>query len=105
MLEIRKKELNLSIVVSIIYAILGFIIVANPVTTLNIVSYTVSISAIIYGIVITIINVANFKEEGNLLFGILLLVMGIALLIYPSSLNILISLGIGIWFIASSCLH
>ena len=72
MLEIRKKELNLSIIVSIIYAILGFIIVANPVTTLNIVSYTVSISAIIYGIVITIINVANFKEEGNLLFGILI---------------------------------
>ena len=102
MLEIRKKELNLSIIVSIIYAILGFIIVANPVTTLNIVSYTVSISAIIYGIVITIINVANFKEEGNLLFGILLLVMGIALLIYPSSLNVLISLGIGTWFIASS---
>lgn len=102
MLEIMKKELNVSIIASIIYVILGFIIVSNPQTALNIVSYTISISAIIYGIVITVINIANLKEEGNLIFGILLIVMGIALLIYPSSLNVLISLGIGIWFIASS---
>lgn len=102
MLEIIKKELNVSIIASIIYAILGFIIVSNPQTTLNIVSYTISISAIVYGLVITIINIANLKEEGNLMFGILLVVMGIALLIYPNSLNVLISLGIGIWFIASS---
>ena len=102
MLEIMKKELNVSIIASIIYIILGFVIISNPQTALNIVSYTISISAIIYGIVITVINIANLKEEGNLLFGILLVVMGIALLIYPNSLNVLISLGIGIWFIASS---
>jgi len=102
MLEIMKKELNVSIIASIIYIILGFVIISNPQTALNIVSYTISISAIIYGIVITVINIANLKEEGNLLFGILLMVMGIALLIYPNSLNVLISLGIGIWFIASS---
>ena len=102
MLEIMKRELNVSIIASIIYIILGFIVISNPIATLNIVSITISISAIVYGIVITVINIANFKQEGNLLFGILLLVMGISLLIYPSSLNVLISLGIGIWFIASS---
>lgn len=102
MLEIAKKELNVSIIASIIYIILGFIIISNPVTTLNIVSITVAISSIVYGIVITIINIADLKEEGNLIFGILLVVMGIALLIYPRSLNVLISLGIGIWFITSS---
>ena len=101
-LKIIKKELNISIISSIIYIILGIIIVLNPETTLNIVSTTISVLAIIYGMIMTIINIANIREEGNLIFGILLVVMGIALLIYPNSLNVLISLGIGIWFISSS---
>ena len=75
MLGIVKKELNISIV---------------------------AIFAIIYGIVVTIINIANIKEGRNLLLGVLLIVMGTALIIYPSSLNVLISLGIGIWFISIS---
>lgn len=102
MLSIIKKELNMSIIASIIYAILGIIIVTNPETTLNIVSIVISISAIIYGIIVTIINIANIKEERNLIFGILLIVLGIALLIYPNSLTVLISLGVGIWFISNS---
>ena len=102
MLDMLKKELNISIVASIIYIVLGVIVVFNPLTALGVTGMVVSISAIIYGIIITIINIANLKEEGNLSFGILLVVMGIALFIYPNSLNILISLGIGIWFITSS---
>lgn len=102
MLKIIRKELNISIITSIVYIILGIIIISNPEATLNIVSISISALAIIYGIIITIINISNIREEGNLIFGILLIVMGIALLIYPSSLGILISLGIGIWFIASS---
>ena len=102
MLNIIKKELNVSIITSIIYIILGIVVIANPETTLTIISKAIAILAIIYGIVVTIINIANLKNEGSLLFGILLIVMGIALLIYPNSLSVLISLGIGIWFISSS---
>lgn len=102
MLQIIRRELNVSIIASLIYLILGVIIVLNPERTLNIVSMSISILSIICGIVISIINIANLKEEGNLILGILLLVMGIALLIYPNSLSVLISLGIGIWFISSS---
>ena len=102
MLDIIKKELNVSIVTSIIYILLGVVIMLNPGITINIVSRTVAILSIIYGIIISIINIADIKEEGNLIFGILLIVLGISLLIYPSSLSILISLGIGIWFISSS---
>lgn len=102
MLQIIRRELNVSIIASLIYLILGVIIVLNPESTLNIVSMSISILSIICGIVISIINIANLKEEGNLILGILLLVMGIALLIYPNSLSVLISLGIGIWFISSS---
>ena len=102
MIYIIKKELNISILSSVIYIILGIIIISNPETTLNIVSISISVLAIIYGGAITIINITKLEKEGNLIFGILLVVMGIALLIYPNSLNILISLGVGIWFISSS---
>ena len=102
MIDIIKKELNISILSSVIYIILGIIIISNPETTLNIVSTSISVLAIIYGGAITIINITKLEKEGNLIFGILLVVMGIALLIYPNSLNILISLGVGIWFISSS---
>lgn len=102
MQNIIKKELNMSIIASILYAILGIIIIVNPVTTLNIVSIVISIAAIVYGIIISIINITDIKEESNLTFGILLVILGIALLIYPSSLTVLISLGVGIWFISNS---
>ena len=102
MLNIVKKELNISIITSIIYIILGIIIVLNPGETITIVCKIIAILAIIYGIIISIINISNLKEEGNLIFGVMLIVIGVSLLIYPNSLSILISLGLGIWFISSS---
>ena len=102
MLKILKRELNISIVTSIIYIILGIFVVANAETAIKVASTTFSIMAIIYGIIISIINIADIKEEGNLPYGILLIVVGIALLIYPNSLEILVSLGLGIWFISNS---
>ena len=102
MLQILKRELNVSIITSIVYVILGIVIVSNPEATLSIVGTTIAILAILYGIIVSIINIANIKEESRLIFGILLIVLGIALLIYPSSLSVLISLGIGIWYITSS---
>ena len=102
MLDIVKRELNVSIISSIIYIIIGAIIIANPAITLTIVSTSLAVLSIIYGIIITIINIANIRDGGHLIFGVMLIVMGIALFIYPGSLNVLISLGIGIWFITSS---
>ena len=102
MFNIIKKELNVSIVSSLIYIIIGLIIIFNPETTLKTMSTMVALLAIIYGTIMTVINIVEIKKEGNLVFGILLLVMGITLLLYPSNLNILISLGVGTWFISSS---
>ena len=102
MFDIVKKELNVSIVSSIIYIILGIVIVLNPEQTLKSIGIAIAWFSIIFGIIFTIINITKLKKEGSLLFGIILIVIGIALLIYPNSLNLLISLGVGIWFISSS---
>ena len=102
MLKTVKKELNISIITSLIYIIIGIIVMLNPQITLSIIGTAIAILAIVCGIIVTIINVANIKNESSLLFGIFAIVMGIVLLIYPNSLTILISIGIGILFIASS---
>jgi len=102
MLKTLKKELNISIISSLIYIVIGIVIICNPEITLSIVGTIVAILAIVCGIIITIINIANIKNESSLLIGIFAIVMGIALLVYPNSLTILISIGIGILFIASS---
>ena len=102
MLQILKRELNISIVTSILYIILGIVIIANPQITLSIVGISIAVLSIGYGTVITIINLMDLKEANSLLIGIIAIVIGIALLIYPNSLIILISLGLGVWFISSS---
>ena len=65
MLEILKKELNISIITSIVYIILGVIIVSNPETTISVVGTIIAILAIIYGIIVSIINMAKIKEENS----------------------------------------
>ena len=102
MLKLFKKELNISMLSSLIYIVLGIVIISKPEETMSIVGKSVAILAIVYGVINTIINIVNIKEESSLLFGVFTIVMGIALLIYPNTLGILLSLGIGIWFIASS---
>ena len=98
----KKVILLIAIITSIVYIVLGVIIVSNPETTINIVGTIIAVLAIIYGLIVAIINMAKIKEENSLVIGVILIVMGIALLIYPNSLSILISLGIGIWYITSS---
>lgn len=102
MIDIIKKELNVSVIASIIYIILGIIIVLNPAETLKDLGIIIACFIIISGVAITIINITKLRIARNLLFGILLIVMGIALLVHPNSLSLLLSLGVGIWFIASS---
>lgn len=102
MFDIIKKELNISILSSIIYIILGIIIVLNPEEALEGMSIVIAALLIAFGIMFIVINFKYLKRDGNILCGILLIVMGIALAIYPKSLNVLISLGVGTWFIAVS---
>ena len=102
MLKVLKKELNISIITSIIYIILGIVVISNPEATINVVGKTIAILLMLHGIAIAFLSIRNLREENTLVFGIISIVMGVILLAYPSSLSILVSLGIGIWYIASS---
>lgn len=102
MLDIIKKELNVSIISSIIYIILGIVIIFNPITALRTISIIIAVLSMIYGVILAAINITDLKKGGSPILGIILVFVGIALLMYPNSLSILISLVVGFLFISSS---
>lgn len=102
-----NKYINVSIVTSILFVLLGIIILLFPKTTLNIFSYATAIILIMTGIYLLILD---FRTRNNLFymelsfFGILLLVLGFIIIVHPSAFTVLIPLVLGIWFITSSVL-
>lgn len=104
MINKLKKYLNFSLLVSSILMILGIIIFIYPEMTLKLLSYIVSTILIIFGISL-IIEDLKYKNI-YLLFdftqlGIINLLLGIILLMYPNLLTTLIPIFLGIWFITA----
>lgn len=105
MIKEIKNYINLSIITSILFALLGIIIFLFPKTMLNIFSYIVALIAIMLGIYLIILEIKtknNIFVIGSSLFGSLLLVLGLIIITHPNSFAIIIPLGLGIWFITSS---
>lgn len=104
MVKKLNKYINISIVISILLMILGGVIFVYPTMTLKAFSYIVSIILILFGIYL-IVEDYKFKKIWVLfdfsLIGILCLLLGIILLIYPNILTTLIPIFLGIWFIIS----
>lgn len=104
-----KKKLNKliysSIVTSIFFVIIGFVLIINPKMSLGILSYLVSAFLIISGILLFITdlrygNTLIFFD--NVLTGTLSLILGILLLINPKTLSYLIPIVFGIWLVLTS---
>lgn len=105
MIKRINNYINLSILTSILFIILGIIVMIFPKTMLGIFSYSISIIAIISGIyliILEIINRNNLFTIGSSLFGTLLILLGIIIFVHPKSIAALIPIGLGIWFITSS---
>lgn len=104
MVKKLNKYINVSIVISILLMILGGLIFIYPTMTLKAFSYVVSVILVLFGIYL-IVEDYKFKKILVLfdfsLVGILCLLLGIILLIYPNILTTLIPIFLGIWFIMS----
>ncbi len=99
-----KKYINFSILVSCLLMVLGGIIFIYPAMTLKLLSYIVAVILIIFGVYLVVQDVI-YKKFWLLfdftLMGIICLVLGIVLLMYPDILTTLIPIFLGIWFIVS----
>lgn len=105
MIKKINEYINLSIITSILFVVLGILILLFPNTILNIFSYSTAVLAIITGLYFIVLEIRtknNLIAIDSSLFGVLLLVLGFIIIAHPNAFKTIIPLALGIWFITSS---
>ena len=107
--KILKKTGWSSLLTSIIFAILGIVLIVNPVGTVKIVSYILGIMFALVGIY-KIVNYLKNKEKYNLYnydlaYGIIAIILGIITIVYSSQIGKLFGILIGIWIVYSAIIR
>lgn len=102
MLKKISNYIYSSILVSIVFILLGIICIIKPDISFDVISTMLTIIFIINGIILLIIDYKSHSIfVNNFLFGILSLIIGIILLIHPDAFKVILPFGVGIWFIIS----
>lgn len=102
MLKKFNKYINISIIISLLYLLVGGLVVFYPTTSIKVIAIIIACLLIIggifliadYGISIFWVNLTSI--------GILSIIMGIILLLYPDILVILIPIFTGVYIIVNS---
>ncbi len=107
--KILKKTGYISILESILFAILGIILIAKPEETIKIISYILGACFILVGIY-KIIAYVQMKEKNDiynyhLIYGIMAIVIGLITIIYSTTIETVFRIIIGIWIIYSSVIR
>ena len=104
--KVLKKSGTVSIIESIIFAILGIILIANPEATVKIISYIIGAGLILIG-AYKIYMYAKDKGKNDLynyqlIYGVMAIVIGLIAIIYSSTIGTIFRIIIGIWIIYSA---
>ena len=103
--KILKKVGFSSIVVSLIFAILGLVLIMKPEGTVKFISYIIGTMFILVGIVriMTYVFSKNKYDFYNydMLFGIISILIGIVAIIYTDTIGTIFRIIVGIWIIYS----
>ncbi len=105
MIKKLNSFINSSICISIMFIIIGIIMVLMPKMSLEILGVILSVILIINGVILMITDIKlnnNFIPVDILPASILSILLGIMMLIYPNVLSIIIPLMLGTWFIMTS---
>lgn len=76
--------------------------IIHPEISLNIIAYSISLIFIILGVYLLLLDKKNIFLIDTLLTGILMIVLGVIIMIYPKSFSLLIPIVLGIWVITDS---
>lgn len=101
-----SKRCNISLVISIIFVIVGLFFFVKPDTTVSIISYIIG-GTLITGGIFSIYRYFTAKEIGSifnfdLVYGVLMLIAGIFLIIRPFALGAFFPIILGLWIIINS---
>lgn len=104
--KILKKSGTIGILESVLFAILGLILILKPEETVKAISYILGAIFILIGIYKII---TYFKEKGkddiynyNLIYGVMVVVIGLISIIYSTTIGTIFRIIIGIWIVYSA---
>ena len=102
MLKSFNKLINYTVVLTVLFFIIGAVLILFPDIKILTISYFISILLIILGITLVLYSINKIYLINFLSFGVLQIILGIILLIYPFALVTLLPISIGIWMILKS---
>src|SRR5574344_2246250 len=107
--KLLKKTGWLSLVESVIFAIIGIVLIQNPEGSVKVISYILGISFIISGAYKIIAHLAE-KQTGNLydysvVYGLMAIIIGIIMMVFSGAISTLFGVIVGIWIIYSAILR
>lgn len=102
MLNKLNKYLNSGIILTIVFLLVGGILIVKPDISFNIISYLIGASLIVSGIYIFIIDSKTKNIFINVfLYAILLTLIGILIILNPITLKVILPIFLGLWFLIS----
>ena len=102
MIKKINKFVDLSIIASIIFTIIGLCLIIFPDVSLNIMSYVIGGLFLIFGIYLFTINYDSLILTDMIFFGVMMVLLGVILIVYPKLIAQLIPIVLGIWSITDS---
>ena len=97
-----NKYLNSGIILTIVFLLVGGILIVKPDISFNIISYLIGASLIVSGIYLFIIDSKTKNIFINVfLYAILLTLIGILIILNPITLKVILPIFLGLWFLIS----
>lgn len=107
--NILKKDTLISIISSLIFLLVGLILVLNPNTVVTIVTYTLGTIFILIGLIKIILYFIHRKEiemySYEMIFGICMVAIGIFTITCSNTIETLFRIIVGIWIIYSGLMR
>ena len=102
MLNKLNTYLNSGIILTIVFLLVGGILIVKPDISFNIISYLIGASLIVSGIYLFIIDSKTKNIFINVfLYAILLTLIGILIILNPITLKVILPIFLGLWFLIS----
>lgn len=102
MLNKLNKYLNSGIILTIVFLLVGGILIVKPDISFNIISYFIGASLVVSGIYLFIIDSKTNNIFINVfLYAILLTLIGILIILNPVTLKVILPIFLGLWFLIS----
>lgn len=102
MLNKLNKYLNSGIILTIVFLLVGGILIVKPDISFNIISYLIGATLVVSGIYLFIIDSKTNNIFINVfLYAILLTLIGILIILNPVTLKVILPIFLGLWFLIS----